>query len=986
MNYTLINRVFGAVVFLISLIVLVMTVQPSTSFWDCGEFIAAAYSLQVPHPPGTPFFLFLGRIFSMVPFVENIGLRVNYISVLSGAITILFTYLIIVKLIMNFKKEHKNTFDAIITFVSASIGALAFSFSDTFWFNAVEAEVYSASTALLVMVMYYVMKWNEVAHERGNERYLILAAYLIGLSTGVHLMSVLAIVTVVMIVIFKKYLDDENHLKVTSYIFMGHAAVLVLFALIIWGAETATSAVSPEEFIKFDNTFKIGIVLISGLIMAVFWRKLFNRNSIYIPIIVGGIALFVTYPGVVKYLSKFMAAVAGQNIVMEIVLFFMILGGIGWGIYYSVKNQKATTHLILMSFLFILLGFTTYAMVIIRANQNPPMNENEPKTFPELVSYLGREQYGDFPTFKRRFSNEAHQQGIYFNYNSDLSFWWNYQMNHMMTRYMLWNFAGRESWNQDAGANIAPFNGIGNAFGKVFGIRFAGDVKDSLFGIPLLLGLIGIWVHFRRDWKMAAAFMILFILMGYLTAYYQNQQQPQPRERDYFYAGAYFVFAIWIGIAFRGLADIVSEKLKGKGAETAVITAILLLGVVFVPGRMLQANYFTHDRSKNWVPWDYAYNLLQSCEPNAILFTNGDNDTFPLWYLQDVEGVRRDVRVANLSLMNTTWYIRQLKEEAPYGTPVVTMSMNSEQIKNIRPVQYNPTRYKINVPESAFGEFTIKDSLTLANKFIEWDLPPAGQVQGGVTYLRIQDLVVRDIVLNNAFKRPIYFAITSSEDAKAGLSPYLELNGLAYKLVPYTATPGVEFLNEKFMRQSLFEENPGYSKDFKPGLKFRGLNDPTIFFDENHARLSVNYRGSFLRLALYYQQLKQNEKVREVIDEMEKKIPVGILPMDYLIKYNFAIISRDAGDFDRFAYYASSLELDLLSEIEKDPLQQNTRVNSYMLLLNIYEYTQQYDKAANLIDRMMTIYPAEAQGDLQFRKQRYIELRDNKNPVPDSLK
>jgi hypothetical protein len=255
-------------------------------------------------------------------------------------------------------------------------------------------------------------------------------------------------------------------------------------------------------------------------------------------------------------------------------------------------------------------------------------------------------------------------------------------MNHMKTRYLLWNFAGREGWSQDQGANIAPFNGVGNVFGKLIGVNFAGDVKDSLFGIPFLLGLFGIYFHFRKDWKMAAVFMIMFILMGYLTAFYQNQQQPQPRERDYFYVGAFFVYAVWIALGIRGFIDLALMKIKGDALRNAAVYGILAAGIVLVPVRMLQANYFTHDRSNNWVPWDYSYNLIAKLCSKWSTFYNGDNDTFPLWYLQDVEGVRRDVKVVNLSLLNTHWYVRHLKNNDPYNVGTVNIRIPDSRIMN----------------------------------------------------------------------------------------------------------------------------------------------------------------------------------------------------------------------------------------------------------------------------------------------------------------
>ncbi len=699
MDFKLMNRIFAGSVFFISLIVIWLTAQPSVSFWDCGEFIAAGYYLQVPHPPGAPFFLLLGRLFSMIPFAANIAFRFNLISVFSSAFAVTLLYLIAVKLIENYRgKDLTKRFDSIGTYIAAAVGALAFSFSDTFWFNGVEAEVYAFSTFLFAAVTYLMMLWNEKADEKDNEKYLLMIAYLIGLSTGVHLMSVLAIVPVVMVILFRKYLVDEEVCKKSGYIFLAHIGILLLIAVILWSGQKSSSPVSPEEYESFDSRFKLIMFGVSALLVGVFWKKLLNRNSIYMPIIIGGFALFLTYPGIVKFLPILLTWIGGESAVVPVIALAAIIAIAAYGVKYATDNQKPTLHLISMAFIFTLIGFTTFAMVIIRANENPPMNENEPDTFSELVSYLNREQYGDFPTFKRRFTQEAHQQGVYTDYSSDLDFFWRYQMHHMETRYLLWNFAGRESWDQDAGANIAPFNSVGNFFGKILGVQFKGDVKDSLFGIPLLIGLFGIYYHFRKDWKMASVFMIMFILMGYLTAFYQNQQQPQPRERDYFYVGAFFVFALWIALGARGLFDLIVEKVQNAQMRKAAIAVAFAAIIFLVPVRMLWANYFTHDRSQNWIPWDYSYNLLQSCAPNSVLFTNGDNDTFPLWYLQDVEGVRRDVRIANLSLLNTSWYISQLKNNDPYKVGTIKMNLTNEQIAQIRPMQWEPRQLTIPAP------------------------------------------------------------------------------------------------------------------------------------------------------------------------------------------------------------------------------------------------------------------------------------------------
>lgn len=966
MNLNLVNKIFAAVVFLISLVVLYSTVQPSVSFWDCGEFIAAAYYLQVPHPPGTPFFLLVGNIFSQLPLGENIGFRVNLLSVISSALSVLLLYFVVVKLINNYKgRKPENLFEAIGTYTSAAIGAMAFSFSDTFWFSGVEAEVYAFSLFLFAAVVYLIVRWNERADAKDNEKYILMIAYLIGLSTGVHLMSVLAIVPVVMIVMFRKYMEDEDALKKTSYIFWLHAAAVLLVAVVWWSGEKSLTPPSPEEYKEFDNRFKLVVAGLSAIIMAVFWKKLFNRNSFYLPIIIGGVALFATYPGIVKLVPKLMVAIGGDNVVLELIILFVIFAALGLGVRYAVQNKKATLHIAFMSAIFLLIGFTTYAMVIIRSNQNPPMNENEPNDFTELVKYLGREQYGDFPTFKRRFATEPHQQVVYNNYSSDLDFFYTYQMNHMMTRYLLWNFAGREGWTQDQGANIAPFNGIGNIFGKIVGVNFAGDVKDSLFGIPFLLGLIGIYFHFRKDWKMASVFMIMFILMGYLTAFYQNQQQPQPRERDYFYVGAFFVYAVWIAIGVRGLIDIALMKIKGDALRKAAVYGILAFGIILVPVRMLQANYFTHDRSNNWVPWDYSYNLLQSCAPNGVLFTNGDNDTFPLWYLQDVEGVRRDVKVVNLSLLNTHWYVRHLKNNDPYNVGTVNIRIPDSRIneQDLRPVQWTPQQISIPAPNQSQlraiddlkQQFNIQDSSLLQEGKITWTMNPT-LTFGNIQAVRVQDLMVREIIEANNWQRPIYFAVTCADDSKIGMHDYLRMEGMAFRFVPERRKPGVEFIEPEILQAQLIE-NPGYSRDYQPGFKFRGLNDPSIFLDDNHKRMTMNYRNSFLRMTLYYLNTGKNDLAVQTLDMMEEKMPRWNIEMEYGLLYEIGTLYQRAGGNEQYKQIVEEVEALAWERMEKDPTDTQSMYNPYRLLISIYESQNNYKKLIEVWERLGTMFP-----------------------------
>lgn len=950
MSNKVLNRIIAFFVFALSLIVYLMTVQPTVSFWDCGEFIATSYLLQVPHPPGTPLFLMLGRVFSMIPFVDNIGLRVNMISVLSSAFTVMFLYLVAVKLIEQYKKTIENRFDALTVYLPSAIGALSLAFSDTFWFNAVEAEVYALSTFFIAFVIWLMIQWNEKADQPDNEKYLILIAYLIGLSTGVHLMAVLSIVPVVMVVIFRKYLTDEEVLKKTGYIFLAHAAIVLVIGAIMWASQTEPQAPSPEQYRAVDSRFLMVMVVVSLIFMGAMFKKIFQKNSFYIPLIIGGVTLIAVYPGLVKYVPKLITVIGKNNYVMDLivvaVIFIITIAGIIW----SSKQGKNTLNLILKCFLFALIGTTSYAMIIIRANQEPPINMNSPKTFTELESYLNREQYGDFPMFKRRFSSEPHQQNIYTNYSSDLDFLWTYQMNHMFNRYLLWNYVGRESTYQDSGV----------------------DWKD-LFGIPFFIGLFGLYYHFKRDWKMGSVFLVMFIFLGYLTAFYQNQQEPQPRERDYFYVGAFFVFSIWIAIGMNGLIELIKENFDKIKPINPVIAGFILFGFIVVPVNMINVNYFEHNRARNYVPWDYAYNLLQSVAPNAILFTNGDNDTFPLWYLQDVEGVRRDVRIANLSLLNTNWYIKQLKNTTPYGSQKVDISFTDEEIDQLGPMKWEPRELQIDVPPDVIKEFVVTDTSIIRTGKLKWTMKNSVSY-GQTPAIRTQDLICLDIIMQSKWKRPVYYAVTCSEDSRLNLDDYLQMEGMAMRVVPKkNPSPSLEYVNEEILSKNLLSDNVKISKDFQSGFLFRGLNDKTIFFDENHERLTQNYRNAFIRLALHYlYQTKDKAKVVETLDVMEKRIPRRVISMDYRIKHDVAKIYYNAGAMKQYEELAYEVIESAKRAIEKNPRDFSSWYNPYDILLTHYDYLKKYNEAVSLLMGLQALLPNDTQiQDLikQYKKQ-----------------
>ncbi|MBK8943908.1 MAG: DUF2723 domain-containing protein [Ignavibacteriae bacterium] len=939
MNKNMLHKIIGGFVFFITAFVYFLTVQPSVSFWDCGEFIASSNLLQVPHPPGTPFFLILGRFFAMIPFAENIAFRVNTISVLSSAFTVLFLYLIAVKLIEYYKRnENGNLFESIITYVSAAIGALSLAFSDTFWFNSMEAEVYALATFFIAFVTWLMVVWNEKADEEDNEKYLLMIAYLVGLSTGVHLMAVLALVPIVLVIYTRKYLTDENHFKQTAYIFLGHSAVILVVAAFLW-ATAPTNPPSAEEHEAFDSKFLMFSVLTSVVIMGIFFKKIFHKNSFYVPIILGGITLFATYPGIVKHIPNLISKLGGNNLSTDIFIIVVLSAIIGFLVYWTAKENKQTLHLIFKSLLFAIVGFSSYAMIIIRSNQDTPINLNSPKTFPELVSYLNREQYGDQPIFKRRFTREPHQQGVYTNYSSDLDFFWTYQMNHMFNRYLLWNYVGRESTVEDSGIKLS-----------------------QLWAIPFIVALFGIFYHYKRDWKLATVFLIMFIFLGYLTAFYQNQQQPQPRERDYFYVGAFFVFSIWIALGIRGIFDLLSEFLSNSSVKKPIFTAIAILMMILIPANMLATNYFGNDRSRNFVPWDYSYNILQSAAPNAIIFTNGDNDTFPLWYLQDVEGVRRDVRIANLSLLNTPWYIYQLKNTEPHGAPKIKMNLTDAQINAIAPTQWKTRTISVPISPKTYKEFGITDTSITNKGAISWNMEPSVNF-GNIQAIRAQDIVAMDIVRANMNERPIYFAVTTPDNSKIGLNNYLEMEGLAYRVIPKSNTDFFSSINPNILWKQLMEEPKGYSKNYQPGFKFRGLNDSTIFMDDNHTRLTLNYRHAYLQLANYYLNENNTEKALQVLDKLEEKIPVKIIPMDYRLQYNFANFYLIAGKKDKFIEYAREIEKQALADLEMNGYLPSGDYNPYIVLKQIYDNLGEYGKFLSLLQKLKLEVPNDPSVD-----------------------
>jgi hypothetical protein len=944
MNTQQLNRAFAALVFVISLTTYLLTVQKTVPFWDCAEFTAATVYQQVPHPPGAPLFLMVGKLFHQyIPFGDP-GWRVNLVSVFSTAFSVLLLYSITAMAIVNIRGKRPQEFaEALAVYGSAAVGALAFNFSDTLWFNGVESEVYAASTLFVALIVYLMMRWNEEADNPGHERYLLLIAYLIGLSTGVHLLSVLTIFSITMVVYYRKY---EVNLR--SFMIMT-AVGLVAFALV--------------------------------------------------------------YPGIVKYFPALlggdlpMRTPAKEYVVKDnplmIVLAIALLGGAAWGVWISRTKNRPVLGLACSAFLLMVIGYSTYTQILIRSNANPPMNENAPSNLNKLVSYLGREQYGDAPVWPRRYQQDAifvqryKQYGEWFpptveraersdgsaipvpkynkvNFAGEMSYLFRYQIYHMYIRYFLWNFVGRASDVQDAppawfSSDDAEVYNYASGYASWYPVRF--------FALPLLFGMLGLFFHFSRDRRMAFAHLVMFLMMGLLAAIQQNQQNPQPRERDYFYVGSFMVFCMWIGVGVYGLIE---NLFKTNNIRAAGSAAIIAAAAALVPLNMAIGGWRTHDRSGNYMAFDYAYNILQSVEKDAILFTNGDNDTFSVWYMQDVMGVRRDVRLVNLSLGNTLWYVDQLKNHSPWGARKVPLSFSDESIQQSD--EYDPralstpvggaSEVEIEVREDILRQFEnpnrlavnvvekLPDSIASRKRKITMTFlgMPYGEDNGKPRYIyRIQDQLVRDIIVQTAFERPVYYSGSVGGDAYCGLEKYFRMEGLAYRVcpVPQTTAKGGQAVNPEIMDKTILNVLPFDEFHTEPhyGFKLRNLNNSNVFFDETNRHPAVaNFRNLYFNYANYLLYDANNpQKAAAVLDTMNKYISVQQFPLFFAQLYQMSMLYSRAGakeQANKFAAMAAAASERLIANPKLQEFDPYTRAfDPHVVATEAYEQMGEFDKA-----------------------------------------
>jgi len=926
-KFTLLNNLLGWITFIVATIVYFLTIEPTTSLWDCGEFIATSYKLEVPHPPGAPFFMLIARFFSLFAGDPlQAAKMINAMSAVVSGLTILFLFWTIThlarKIIVKDDEISVSNFIAILG--SGLVGALAYTFSDSCWFSAVEGEVYATSSLFTAVVFWAILKWENIADEKHANRWIILIAYLMGLSIGVHLLNLLAIPAIILVYYFKKY---EVTPKGIIYALL--VSVVILLA-ILFG-------------------------IIKGFFQVALYFELAFVNGFGLPY----------FSGVLFYL-------------------LLIIGLISYGIYYTVKKEKVILNTIIVSFAVVIIGYSSFALILIRSSANPPMDMNNPETISELLSYLNREQYGSSPIFKgpyynapiietketkptyrkidgkykiierrleyvydkrfltffpRMYSNdpshvEAYQSWVNIkgktiritgrdgqtetlkkpSFGNNLAFFFKYQIGHMYLRYFMWNFAGRQN-------DIQGYGGIlhGN---WISGINFIDEARlgpqdklpsyyknhnarNKYYMLPLLLGLLGLFYHSSRHKKDFSVVLLLFIMTGIAIVVYLNQKPLEPRERDYSYVGSFYAFAIWIGLGVLSLYDFMRKKIPGIISAVAV----LLVSLILVPGIMAKENWNDHNRSGRYTARDLAYNYLNSCAPNAILFTNGDNDTFPLWYAQEVEGIRTDVRIINLMLFNTEWYIDQMKNKAYDSEPIpITLPNNKykdgtnnaiyliERIKKpvelkkvIEFIKDDDPRTKFTpqpgmsldyIPTKNF-RLEIDSAKVLSNGTVKPEdahliLPEIDFHIGKSTILK-NEMMQLDILATNEWERPIYFVSGGAEGALQ-LEDYFQNEGYAYRFVPIR-TSGRNFLTYGRIDTDILYDN------LMNKFRYGRMEEPDVYLDFYHIRTIavIKLRNNFTRLA--EELLKENKKdsAVQVLDRIMELAPNAKIPYDLFV-------------------------------------------------------------------------------------------------------
>ena len=917
-NFKKWNIILGWIVFAIALITYSLTLEPTVSAWDCGEYISTSVKLEVGHPPGAPLFQMLGAFFAMFTSnVNEIAKMVNFMSALASAFTILCMFWTLTNLTKKLALKRGGISEGkyIAILGSSIVGSLAYTFSDSFWFSAVEGEVYAMSSFLMALLFWLGLRWESEIHTPRGHKWLILISFVVGLSFGVHILSLLVIPAIVLLYFFKTY--KNINAKTTA-------------------VATVVSVVVLMFVFKFLFPFTLKFFSVS---------ELFFINSIGMPYNSGSI----------------IAAI------ILIALFYV-------GLNFTRKKNKVLMNTLILSVLFIMIGFSSWMMLPIRANANTTINENDPSSARELLAYYEREQYGDANVFydtyysnsykrqqdekrpykddkpkyeKRnrkyeivntyknvvpnwsdkhkgvipRMVNPASEKmyksiaGIPQNstrrptFKENIQFMMSFQFGYMYGRYFMWNFVGRQN---DIQGNLDVFNG--NWISGINAIDEArlGSQKNlpsqvlenkgrnTYYFLPLILGIIGLLYQVKWDKENFFTLLLFFAFTGFAIIFYTNPKPFEPRERDYAVVGSFYIFAIWIGFGVLALYD----YLKNFANQKIVAVAVSIVSLLAVPTLMASQNWDDHDRSNRYTTHLNAQAYLESCDKNAIMFTIGDNDTFPLWYMQEVEGIRTDIKLVNTSLFATDWYIDQMKratyDAAPipsqlqhdqykYGTLDVAYSLEHPRFKDSVMTIKNLLRWIASDSDVTYVETenNTKEKFYPTNR-IRIPVNKQKVLENGIVALKDADkiapyiditiddralfknrILMLDILANNNWERPIYFTGGANADEEyIWLKDYLQLDGLAYKLVPIK-TP-IE--GKSMFDMGRIDTDKMYANIQK--WDWRNINDGEIYLDEQTKRNSISMRNNLFRLSEAFSNKGDLLKALEILDLSLEKMPI----------------------------------------------------------------------------------------------------------------
>jgi hypothetical protein len=991
------NDLLGWITFAIASVVYLLTIEPTASWWDCGEYISTAFKLQVGHPPGAPLFQLIGRFFSLFAFgdVTQVAKMVNIMSAFSSSFTILFLFWTITMLGLKFVNEKEMTVGQGIAILgSGLVGALAYTFSDSFWFSAVEGEVYAMSSFFTAIVFWAILKWERVHDQPHSLRWILLIAFLVGLSIGVHLLNLLTIPAIALVIYFRKYQSNWKGIMYTLII------SFFVLAFIMWWLIPWTVALAGKYEIAFVND--LGLPFNTGTIF-------------YFILLIGSLAWGVRFTYREKHTITDYILGGAMLLLLSIfswISFLAFLAIIGAYLWYKQGSRSSTNRnqlrsLVntgLLSIAFMLIGYSSFFMLVIRANANTPINENDPSDAVSLLAYLNREQYGSWPIFYGQYYNapldqqkpykdgspiyvKDHKTGKYKitddrmnsipNYDKrfmtlfprmwsnqkpshvssyknwgkikgipiavtdeegksqtlikptfgeNLRFFFSYQIGHMYMRYFMWNFAGRQN-------DIEGHGGI--RYGNwISGIPFIdnprlGDqsnlppsmdnwARNRFYLLPLILGLLGMYFHFKKHSNGALLVLLLFFMTGIAIVIYLNITPQQPRERDYAFAGSFYPFAMWIGLGVMAIWD----ALK-KVNEKVIAVAVTLVCLLLVPGIMAKEGWDDHSRANKYACRDFAADYLNSCAPNAILITNGDNDTFPLWYAQEVEGVRPDVRVVNFMLASGDWYVHQLKRKI-YDSDLLPMTLRYDQYdKGVNEIvaytgSYNErielqdmidyiasddpgTKYQsgnrsISIFPTKKVRITVDTTSLVKNGIVPKEL--AGSIVPAIewdiksNYLYKNDLMLLDFLAKNNFKRPIYFASPSSISDAVNVDKYCFQEGFVYRFLPVMNdsadyVPGLGSVNSEASYDILLHK-----------CKWGNLADPKVYVDRESYRNTMIPKQNFARLARKLSQEGKYDKAIQVCDYVQKIFPDEKIHFDFYM-IQFVESYYMAGAFDK---------------------------------------------------------------------------------------